>query len=189
MLRGARRCIFIPASGSRAISTPNFRTASRCRKTCRFPIAMRYGAARLLYFDRQYSDTLRLDASGCARGLPGVELAGIRFEHTRDTVARPLLDLAVSKLARFSSQDSDDIVSLARHKLIDSKKLRQAGGRGSRCLRRGAREGRRDRSILPAALLRTWRSGDGKASFVVRSASLVMASPSRSYPLRAIANC
>jgi hypothetical protein len=35
------------------------------------------------------------------------------------------LDLAVSKLGRFSSQDRDDIAALARRKLISSSKLRQ----------------------------------------------------------------
>jgi hypothetical protein len=35
------------------------------------------------------------------------------------------LDLAVSKIGRFSSQDRDDIATLARHKLIGSAALRQ----------------------------------------------------------------
>lgn len=35
------------------------------------------------------------------------------------------LDLAVSKLGRFSSQDHDDIVALARHGLIDAASLCQ----------------------------------------------------------------
>jgi hypothetical protein len=35
------------------------------------------------------------------------------------------LDLAVSKLGRFSSQDQDDIGSLARHRLITYAALRQ----------------------------------------------------------------
>ena len=35
------------------------------------------------------------------------------------------LDLAVSKLGRFSSQDQDDIGSLARHRLITCAALRQ----------------------------------------------------------------
>lgn len=35
------------------------------------------------------------------------------------------LDLAVSKLSRFASQDRDNIVALARHGLIDAPGLRQ----------------------------------------------------------------
>jgi len=35
------------------------------------------------------------------------------------------VDLAVSKLGRFASHDRDDIAALARHKLIDSAKLRR----------------------------------------------------------------
>lgn len=35
------------------------------------------------------------------------------------------LDLAVSKLGRFSSQDRDDITALARHGLIEADGLRQ----------------------------------------------------------------
>ena len=35
------------------------------------------------------------------------------------------VDLAVSKLGRFSAQDRDDITALARRKLIDAKSLRK----------------------------------------------------------------
>ena len=82
------------------------------------------GAARLLYFDRQYSDTLALmheDArdDSVPLVLEGVDSAII------DVRLLSALDLAVSKLGRFSSQDRDDIATLARHKLITSIQLRR----------------------------------------------------------------
>ena len=82
------------------------------------------GAARLLYFDRQYNDTF-----------------GLMHEDARDDSVPLLLDavdpkilevrllsavdLAVSKLGQFSDQDREDIATLARHELIDSRRLRQ----------------------------------------------------------------
>lgn len=82
------------------------------------------GGARLLYFDRNYNDTLALlheDAYDAAQPivLPGVD-AGVL-----DVRLLSPLDLAVSKLGRFSSQDRDDIAALARHGLIDAPALRQ----------------------------------------------------------------
>ncbi|MFL6601540.1 MAG: nucleotidyl transferase AbiEii/AbiGii toxin family protein [Steroidobacteraceae bacterium] len=82
------------------------------------------GAARLLYFDRQYNDMFGLlheDArdDSVPLAIPGID-AGVL--EVRLLCA---LDLAVSKLGRFSSQDRDDIAALARHKLISSAKLRQ----------------------------------------------------------------
>lgn len=82
------------------------------------------GAAALLYFDRNYNDTLALlheDAYADAQplALPGVD-AGVL-----DVRLLSPLDLAVSKLSRFASQDRDDIASLARHGLIDAGQLRQ----------------------------------------------------------------
>lgn len=80
-------------------------------------------AARLLYFDRNYNDTLGLlheDAYDASQPLPlpGVD-AGVL-----DVRLLSPLDLAVSKLGRFSSQDRDDITALARHGLIDAPRLR-----------------------------------------------------------------
>jgi Nucleotidyltransferase of unknown function (DUF6036) len=82
------------------------------------------GAARLLYFDRQYSDTLGLlheDAydDSIALALDGVDA------HVLDVRLLSTLDLAVTKLGRFSSQDRDDIGALARHRLITSSRLRR----------------------------------------------------------------
>lgn len=82
------------------------------------------GAAQLLYFDRNYSDTLALmheDAYDDSQplALPGVD-AGVL-----DVRLLSPLDLAVSKLGRFAGQDRDDIAALARHGLIDAGGLRQ----------------------------------------------------------------
>jgi len=80
------------------------------------------GAARLLYFDRQYNDTLGLlheDAYEDSVALEGVDSTALQVR------LLSALDLAVSKLGRFSSQDQEDIESLARHKLVNSAALRR----------------------------------------------------------------
>lgn len=82
------------------------------------------GAARLLYLDRQYSDTLALmheDAYDDSRPL---SLSGVDAAVLEVRLLSPL-DLAVTKLGRFSSQDRDDIAALARHKLIEAGSLRK----------------------------------------------------------------
>jgi hypothetical protein len=82
------------------------------------------GAARLLYFDRQYNDTLGLlHEDACDDSVPLV-LEGIDSS-VLEVRLLSALDLAVSKIGRFSSQDRDDIATLARHKLISSSALRQ----------------------------------------------------------------
>jgi hypothetical protein len=81
------------------------------------------GAARLLYFDRQYNDTLSLmheDAQ--ADSLP-LSLHGISAARLDVRLLAPL-DLAVSKLSRFSQQDRNDILSLARHRSVHPAALR-----------------------------------------------------------------
>lgn len=82
------------------------------------------GNAALLYFDRNYNDTLGLlheDAYDDANAinLPGVDAAIL------DVRLLSPLDLAVSKLGRFSSQDREDIRTLARSGLINADALRQ----------------------------------------------------------------
>jgi len=82
------------------------------------------GAARLLYFDRQYNDALGLlheDAYDDSLPL-ALEAVDSSVLEVRLLSA---LDLAVSKIGRFSSQDEEDIATLARHKLINSAALRQ----------------------------------------------------------------
>ena len=85
------------------------------------------GRARLLYLDRNYNDTLGLlhpDAYADSRPvtIPGIESA--RFATLEVRILAPL-DLAVSKIARFSEQDRTDIELLAREGLIDAKSLRR----------------------------------------------------------------
>ena len=82
------------------------------------------GAARVLYLDRQYNDTFALLHERAYDDSVPLVLAGLDSNLLEVRLLSPL-DLAVSKLGRFSSQDRDDIVSLARHKLIDSVKLRR----------------------------------------------------------------
>jgi hypothetical protein len=81
------------------------------------------GAARLLYFDRQYNDTLALMHEDAHDDSVALALDGID-EHFLDIRLLSPLDLAVSKISRFSEQDRNDIGSLARRHLIDSKSLR-----------------------------------------------------------------
>jgi hypothetical protein len=82
------------------------------------------GHARLLYFDTQYNDSFALlhaDAYDDARSiaLEGVDPAVL------DVRLLTPLDLAVSKLARFSDQDQEDIRALARARLIEANSLRR----------------------------------------------------------------
>ena len=53
-----------------------------------------------------------------------VELEGVDASRLDVRLLTPL-DLAVSKLARFSDQDRDDIRALARAKLLDASALRR----------------------------------------------------------------
>jgi hypothetical protein len=82
------------------------------------------GAARLLYFDRQYNDTLSLMHEDAHDDSMPLSLEGIDSGILDVRLLAPL-DLAVSKLSRFSERDRSDIASLARHQLIGSSGLRQ----------------------------------------------------------------
>lgn len=82
------------------------------------------GAGRLLYFDRQYSDALALMHEDAPEDSLPLSLDGIEPEVLDVRLLAPL-DLAVSKIGRFSSQDRDDIAALARRKLIRSTALRR----------------------------------------------------------------
>jgi len=81
------------------------------------------GAARLLYFDRQYSDTLSLMHEDAQDDSLTLSIEGIDAARLDVRLLTPL-DLAVSKLSRFGEQDRNDIVSLARHQLIRAAPLR-----------------------------------------------------------------
>lgn len=82
------------------------------------------GAARLLYFDRQYNDMLGLMHEDAQDDSLPLTLEGVD-PGVLEVRVLSALDLAVSKLGRFSSQDREDIASLARRKLISSTRLRR----------------------------------------------------------------
>jgi hypothetical protein len=82
------------------------------------------GAARLLYFDRQYNDTFALMHEDAHADSLSLILGGVDSQVLDVRLLAPL-DLAVSKISRFSSQDRADIGSLARHRAIDSTALRR----------------------------------------------------------------
>lgn len=81
------------------------------------------GAARLLYFDSQYSDTLALMHEDAQQNSVALALTGIDSRKLDVRLLSPL-DLAVSKLGRFSEQDREDIATLARRGLIKVQALR-----------------------------------------------------------------
>jgi hypothetical protein len=80
------------------------------------------GAARLLYFDRQYNDTLGLMHEDAQDDSIPLALEGIDPGVLDVRVLTPV-DLAVSKLGRFSDQDRADIASLARRGLLNASDL------------------------------------------------------------------
>lgn len=82
------------------------------------------GAAQLLYFDRQYNDTLGLLHEDAQEDSQPFAVRGVD-RNVLDVRLLSPVDLAVSKLGRFSSQDRDDILALARLKLVDSTALRK----------------------------------------------------------------
>lgn len=87
------------------------------------------GHARLLYFDTQYNDSFALlhhDAYGDALPIP---VKGVDPRRLEVRLLTPL-DLAVSKLSRYSEQDQDDIRALARVRLIDAAALRRRAEAG-----------------------------------------------------------
>jgi hypothetical protein len=82
------------------------------------------GAARLIYFDRQYNDTLGLIHEDAHDDSVPLTLEGLDPK-ILDVRLLSALDLAVSKIGRFDSHDRDDIEALARRKLITSTALRR----------------------------------------------------------------
>jgi hypothetical protein len=82
------------------------------------------GRARLLYLDRNYNDTLGLlHEDAYADSLP-LRISGIDSTTIELRILSPL-DLAVTKIARFSEQDRADIELLAREGLVEAKSLRR----------------------------------------------------------------
>jgi hypothetical protein len=82
------------------------------------------GAARLLYFDRNYSDTLALLHEDSYDDSIALTLDDLDPKVLDVRLLSPV-DLAVSKLSRFAEHDRNDIAALARHGLISSKALRE----------------------------------------------------------------
>jgi hypothetical protein len=80
------------------------------------------GAARLLYFDRQYNDTLGLMHEDAQDDSIPLTLEGIDSRVLDVRILTPV-DLAVSKLGRFSEQDRADIAALARRGLVSATNL------------------------------------------------------------------
>jgi hypothetical protein len=82
------------------------------------------GRARALYLDRNYNDTLGLMHEDAHDDAMRIEVPGVDPSILEVYILSPL-DLAVSKIARFSEQDRNDIEALARAGLIDAAALRR----------------------------------------------------------------
>ena len=82
------------------------------------------GHARLLYFDTQYNDSYALLHENAYDDARPIAVEGVDSRRLEVRLLTPL-NLAVSKLARFSGQDQDDIRALARAQLIDAAALRR----------------------------------------------------------------
>ena len=82
------------------------------------------GAARLLYFDRQYNDTLGLLHDRAHEDAVPISLDGID-PHVIEVRLLSALDLAVSKIGRLSETDRDDIAALVRRGLVTPAQLRR----------------------------------------------------------------
>lgn len=81
------------------------------------------GRARLLYLDRNYNDTLGLLHEDAYKASIPVSIPGVDAKTIEVRLLTPL-DLAVTKLARFSEVDRTDIETMARAGLIDAATLR-----------------------------------------------------------------
>lgn len=82
------------------------------------------GAARLLYFDRQYNASLSLIHEDAHADSIPLSLEGIDPTVLDLRLVTPL-DLIVSKISRFSEQDRNDIVSLARYCRVGAAAVRR----------------------------------------------------------------
>ena len=82
------------------------------------------GHARLLYFDTQYNDSFALLHHNAYDDARPIDVEGVDPRRLEVKLLTPL-DLAVSKLSRYSAQDQDDIRTLARAGLIDADSLRR----------------------------------------------------------------
>lgn len=82
------------------------------------------GAARLLYFDRQYNDTLGLLHQDAHDDSILLAIEGIDPKILEVRMLAPV-DLAISKVGRFAEHDRDDIAALASRGLIDVRSFRK----------------------------------------------------------------
>ncbi len=82
------------------------------------------GAARMLYFDRQYNDTLGLLHEDAQQDSVALTLEGVDPKVIDVRLLSPL-DLAVSKIGRLSDQDRADIELLVRRGLVTPSRLRK----------------------------------------------------------------
>jgi hypothetical protein len=82
------------------------------------------GAPRVLYFDRQYNDTFALMHEDARDDSVPLALKHVDSD-TLNVRLLSALDLAVSKISRFSSQDRGDIAALSKHGLIKADALRR----------------------------------------------------------------
>lgn len=115
ILTGARVSEDIDAVFSRRVLLPDdFRVSYRDDD----------GRARVLYLDRNYNDTLGLLHDDAYEDARPFTIEGVDPGVLETRVLTPL-DLAVSKLSRFSDQDREDIALLARRRLIDAASLRK----------------------------------------------------------------
>ena len=81
------------------------------------------GSAQLLYLDSQYSETFALMHEDAHRESESLALPDIDARILDIRLLTPV-DLAVSKIARLSGQDREDIAALARLGLVSVKALR-----------------------------------------------------------------
>ncbi|MBI3371011.1 MAG: hypothetical protein HY017_04525 [Betaproteobacteria bacterium] len=82
------------------------------------------GRARLLYFDTQYNDRFALLHQAAYDDARPIDVEGVDSRRLEIRLLTPV-DLAVSKLSRFSEQGQEDIRELARHGLISAAALRR----------------------------------------------------------------
>ncbi|MGA8054038.1 MAG: DUF6036 family nucleotidyltransferase [Burkholderiales bacterium] len=82
------------------------------------------GEPRLLYFDRQYNDTLGLLHEDAQQDSIPLTIPGVDARVLEVRALSPV-DLAISKIGRFADLDRGDIATLARHGLITERLVRR----------------------------------------------------------------
>jgi len=82
------------------------------------------GGPQMLYYDIQYNDTLALMHEDARADALPLHVAGLDPRRLQVRLLAPV-DLAVSKLARFSEQDREDIRELAKQGLVTEEALRR----------------------------------------------------------------